>query len=209
MQVKLLRAIQERAVRPVGAHAEEPVDVRILSASHQDLGRLVAEGRFRQDLFFRIHVITLRVPPLRERREDIPDLAAHILARLAAREGGAPRRLSAAALEALQAYNFPGNVRELENLLERACALCEGEEIGAGDIGVEGDCSPLAAAGVAGSTATPGPESAEAGEGQDEVERLRIIRALEQTRWNRSAAARMLGMTLRQLRYRLQKWGME
>jgi two-component system, NtrC family, response regulator PilR len=209
MQVKLLRAIQERAVRPVGAHAEEPVDVRILSASHQDLGRLVAEGRFRQDLFFRINVITLRVPPLRERREDIPDLAAHILARLAAREGGAPRRLSAAALEALQAYDFPGNVRELENLLERACALCEGEEIGAGDIGLEGDCSPLAAAGGPGSAATPGPGSAEAGEGQDEVERLRIIRALEQTRWNRSAAARMLGMTLRQLRYRLQKWGME
>ena len=209
MQVKLLRAIQERAVRPVGAHAEEPVDVRILSASHQDLGRLVAEGRFRQDLFFRINVITLRVPPLRERREDIPDLAAHILARLAAREGGAPRRLSAAALETLQAYDFPGNVRELENLLERACALCEGEEIGADDIGLEGDCSPLAAAGGPGSAATPGPGSAEAGEGQDEVERLRIIRALEQTRWNRSAAARMLGMTLRQLRYRLQKWGME
>ena len=209
MQVKLLRAIQERAVRPVGAHAEEPVDVRILSASHQDLGRLVAEGRFRQDLFFRINVITLRVPPLRERREDIPDLAAHILARLAAREGGAPRRLSAAALETLQAYDFPGNVRELENLLERACALCEGEEIGADDIGLEGDCSPLAAAGGPGSAATPGPGSAEAGEGQDEVERLRIIRALEQTRWNRSAAARSLGMTLRQLRYRLQKWGME
>ena len=126
MQVKLLRAIQERAVRPVGAHAEEAVDVRLLSASHQDLGRLVAEGRFRQDLFFRINVITLRVPPLRERREDIADLATHILARLAAREGGAPRRLSADALQALQRYAFPGNVRELENLLERACALCEG-----------------------------------------------------------------------------------
>ena len=209
MQVKLLRAIQERAVRPVGAHAEEPADVRILSASHQDLGRLVAEGRFRQDLFFRINVITLRVPPLRERREDIPDLASHILARLAVREGGAPRRLSTAALERLQAYDFPGNVRELENLLERACALCEGEEIDVGDLGVEGDCSPLGAtAGVEGGAA-PVAEPEEGREGQDEVERLRIIRALEQTRWNRSAAARMLGMTLRQLRYRLQKWGME
>ena len=209
MQVKLLRAIQERAVRPVGAHAEEPVDVRILSASHQDLGRLVAEGRFRQDLFFRINVITLRVPPLRERREDIPDLASHILARLAVREGGAPHRLSTAALERLQAYDFPGNVRELENLLERACALCEGEEIDVGDLGVEGDCSPLGAtAGVEGGAA-PVAEPEEGREGQDEVERLRIIRALEQTRWNRSAAARMLGMTLRQLRYRLQKWGME
>ena len=209
MQVKLLRAIQERAVRPVGAHAEEPVDVRILSASHQDLGRLVAEGRFRQDLFFRINVITLRVPPLRERREDIPDLAAHILARLAVREGGAPRRLSAAALEALQAYAFPGNVRELENLLERACALCEGEEIGAGDLGVEDDCGALAAPGGGENGASPATEAEVAGEGRDEVERLRIIRALEQTRLNRSAAARNLGMTLRQLRYRLQKWGMD
>ncbi len=209
MQVKLLRAIQERAVRPVGAHAEEPVDVRILSASHRDLGRLVAEGRFRQDLFFRINVITLRVPPLRERREDIPDLVAHILARLAAREGGAPRRLSAAALEVLQTYTFPGNVRELENLLERACALCEGEEIGVGDIGVEAECSPLAMAGGEGGGELPASESAGGGEGAGGAERLRIIHALEQTRWNRSAAARMLGITLRQLRYRLQRWGID
>ena len=211
MQVKLLRAIQERAVRPVGAHAEEPVDVRILSASHQDLGRLVAEGRFRQDLFFRINVITLRVPPLRERREDIPDLAAHILARLAVREGEAPRRLSAEALELLQRYDFPGNVRELENLLERACALCEGVEIGSADLGVDADRTPLVAPAVGGAErpgAPPSDPGAPGDEGE-EVERLRIIRALEQTRWNRSAAARSLGMTLRQLRYRLQKWGME
>ncbi|MDI3513114.1 MAG: two-component system, NtrC family, response regulator PilR [Rhodocyclaceae bacterium] len=215
MQVKLLRAIQERAVRPVGAHAEEPVDVRILSASHQDLGRLVAEGRFRQDLFFRINVITLRVPPLRERREDIPELATHILARLAAREGGAPRRLSPDALQALQRYAFPGNVRELENLLERACALCEGSEIGAADIELypEHTASGWLADSLAGGYQEPAqPEpaaGAEAVEAPDEAERLRIIRALEQTRWNRSAAARNLGMTLRQLRYRLQKWGME
>ena len=117
MQVKLLRAIQERAVRPVGAHAEESVDVRILSASHRDLAQLVAEGKFRQDLYFRINVITLRVPPLRERPEDIPELAAHILARLAEREGGAPRRLSADAAAELRQHTFPGNVRELENLL--------------------------------------------------------------------------------------------
>ncbi len=211
MQVKLLRAIQERAVRPVGAHAEEPVDVRILSASHQDLGRLVAEGRFRQDLFFRINVITLRVPPLRERREDIPDLAAHILARLAVREGEAPRRLSAEALELLQRYDFPGNVRELENLLERACALCEGVEIGSGDLGVDADCTPLVVPAVGGveRPGTPPSDPGAPGDEGEEVERLRIIRALEQTRWNRSAAARSLGMTLRQLRYRLQKWGME
>ena len=211
MQVKLLRAIQERAVRPVGAHAEEPVDVRILSASHQDLGRLVAEGRFRQDLFFRINVITLRVPPLRERREDIPDLAAHILARLAVREGEAPRRLSAEALELLQRYDFPGNVRELENLLERACALCEGVEIGSGDLGVDADCTPLVVPAVGGveRPGTPPSDPGAPGDEGEAVERLRIIRALEQTRWNRSAAARSLGMTLRQLRYRLQKWGME
>ena len=212
MQVKLLRAIQERAVRPVGAHAEEAVDVRILSASHQDLGRLVAEGRFRQDLFFRINVITLRVPPLRERREDIAELATHILARLAAREGGVPRRLSAAALQALQRYAFPGNVRELENLLERACALCEGDEISAADIELQPDQSASGwladtGFGVGAQHDEPGDDVGE--DGADEAERLRIVRALEQTRWNRSAAARNLGMTLRQLRYRLQKWGME
>jgi two-component system response regulator PilR (NtrC family) len=222
MQVKLLRAIQERAVRPVGAHAEEAVDVRLLSASHQDLGRLVAEGRFRQDLFFRINVITLRVPPLRERREDIPELATHILARLAAREGGAPRTLSAEALQALQRYAFPGNVRELENLLERACALCEGSEIGAADIelypeqtasGWLVDAAPGSGGAHDDAPHAPALQSlagANVGDdASDEAERLRIIRALEQTRWNRSAAARNLGMTLRQLRYRLQKWGME
>ncbi len=218
MQVKLLRAIQERAVRPVGAHAEEPVDVRILSASHQDLGRLVADGRFRQDLFFRINVITLRVPPLRERREDIADLAAHILARLAAREGGAPRRLSPDALQALQRHAFPGNVRELENLLERACALCEGDEIGAADIELypEQTASGWFADGAPGVFGAHDEvahdsrlEPAPSGDANDDAERLRIIRALEHTRWNRSAAARNLGMTLRQLRYRLQKWGME
>jgi two-component system response regulator PilR (NtrC family) len=209
MQVKLLRAIQERAVRPVGAHAEEPVDVRILSASHQDLGRLVAEGRFRQDLFFRINVITLRVPPLRERREDIPELATHILGRLAVREGAPPRRLAPAALLALQGYGFPGNVRELENLLERACALCEGEEIDAADIEIDPD--PMHAPHALGGPACASGEALadDLPAAEDEGERLRIIRALELTRWNRSAAARNLGMTLRQLRYRLQKWGME
>ncbi len=212
MQVKLLRAIQERAVRAVGAHTEEPVDVRILSASHQDLARLVAEGRFRQDLYFRINVITLRVPPLRERREDIPALATHILARLAEREGGAPRRLSAEALRALKEYAFPGNVRELENLLERACALCEGEEIGADDIDIHpvehlGGVSSGAPVEAVAEQSPALAESAETDGGEDE--RLQVLKALEETRWNRSAAARKLGMTLRQLRYRLQKWGME
>jgi len=203
MQVKLLRAIQERAVRPVGAHAEESVDVRILSASHRDLAQLVAEGRFRQDLYFRINVITLRVPPLRERPEDIPELAAHILARLAERDGMPARRLSAGAATALQQHGFPGNVRELENLLERACALCDGDEIGVDDVNLhptEGMVQPLR---YDDGEHTDDP----IGDGDDE--RLRVLRMLDDTRWNRSEAARRLGMTLRQLRYRLEKWGME
>lgn len=218
MQVKLLRAIQERAVRPVGAHAEEPVDVRILSASHQDLARLVAEGRFRQDLFFRINVITLRVPPLRERRDDIPALATHILARLAEREGGAPKQLAAEALQALQGYHFPGNVRELENMLERACALSDGSAITAADIELHPDQTasswrnslPPWSDPMGYQPDEPGPGVAwGAANGAGDEERARVLRALEQTRWNRSAAARSLGLTLRQLRYRLQKWGLE
>ena len=205
MQVKLLRAIQERAVRPVGAHAEEAVDVRILSASHRDLTQLVAEGKFRQDLFFRINVITLRVPPLRERSEDVPELAAHILARLAERDGVRPHRLTPQALAALRQHAFPGNVRELENLLERACALCEGSDIDAGDLDMhptEGLFQPLPR-----HDAGEHPEADEDDASDDE--RIRVLRMLDETRWNRSEAARRLGMTLRQLRYRLQKWGME
>jgi two-component system response regulator PilR (NtrC family) len=201
MQVKLLRAIQERAVRPVGAHAEEAVDVRILSASHRDLTALVAEGRFRQDLFYRIDVIALHVPPLRERPEDIAELAAHILARLAARDGGPVRSMSAGALAALRAPSFPGNVRELENLLERACALCEGDEIDAAD--VSADPAPAVLMAVLPRSL---PEAASADSAEEQA---CILRMLDETRWNRSEAARRLGMTLRQLRYRLQKWGME
>jgi len=208
MQVKLLRAIQERAVRPVGARTEEPVDVRILSASHRDLGKLVAEGRFRQDLYFRINVITLQVPPLRDRAEDIPDLARHILARLADRDGMPMREISPEAIQTLCRQLFPGNVRELENLLERACALCEGSVIGPGDVSVY----PSAEAGAhppgAGGVDPSGIDDDLDGE-DSESERVRILRTLDETRWNRSEAARRHGLTLRQLRYRLQKWGME
>jgi two-component system response regulator PilR (NtrC family) len=209
MQVKLLRAIQERAVRPVGAHGEEPVDVRILSASHRDLAKLVADNRFRQDLYFRINVITLRVPALRERPEDIPDLAAHVLARLAERDGTAPRRLSMDALSALQRHPFPGNVRELENLLERACALCEGEQIGLQDIDLHPTEGLLRAMPRLDTGEFDNPDEADAQGDDSDDERIRVLRMLDETRWNRSAAARRLGMTLRQLRYRLQKWGME
>src|SRR3982751_1046499 len=134
MQVKLLRAIQEKAVRPIGGRDEIPVDVRILSATHKNLAALVEEGLFRQDLFYRINVIELRVPPLRERRGDVPALAEFILRQLATESGGAPGRLRADALAALEAYQFPGNVRELENILERAMAMCEGETIEAEDL---------------------------------------------------------------------------
>ena len=196
MQVKLLRAIQERAVRPVGGTNEQAVDVRILSASHHDLAALVAEDRFRQDLFYRINVITLVVPPLRERPQDIPELAEHILARLAARDGGPVRSLAPAALEMLRAHAFPGNVRELENLLERACALCEGKDIQPGDIFINDVPAKM-------STAPASPCA------DGEGEQSRILNMLEETRWNRTEAARRLGLTLRQLRYRLQKWGLE
>lgn len=205
MQVKLLRAIQEKAVRPVGAAGEEVVDVRILSASHRDLAQWVAEGRFRQDLFFRINVIALEVPPLRERREDIPVLAAHILRRLAEREVSAPRVLAAEALAFLCRQPLPGNVRELENLLERACALCDSDEIQLTDLA---SSDPETARPNGGEEPAP-PVGADLEDTPGDPERAAVLAALEGTRWNRSEAARRLGMTLRQLRYRLEKWGME
>ena len=208
MQVKLLRAIQERAVRPVGAHAEEPVDVRILSASHRDLAALVEEGGFRQDLFYRINVITLRSTPLRERPADIPAMASHILQRLAEREGGACRSLAADALAALVAHPLPGNVRELENLLERACALADGDQVELDDLDLQ--TSWAGASGAAGvQSRAPEARSQPAAAASGDDERDQVVRMLEETHWNRSEAARRLGMTLRQLRYRLQKWGIE
>ncbi|MCB1906983.1 MAG: sigma-54-dependent Fis family transcriptional regulator [Rhodocyclaceae bacterium] len=213
MQVKLLRAIQERAVRAVGAYAEEPVDVRILSASHRDLAALVEEGRFRQDLFYRINVITLRSTPLRERPEDIPPLVEHILRKLSLREGGPPRELAHDALEALCRQPLAGNVRELENLLERACAMADGREIQIRDLDLRAASSSAPKVTSVFPSAPPSPSAmvapAETAEGSEEDEQGQIMRMLEETHWNRSEAARRLGMTLRQLRYRLQKWGVE
>jgi two-component system response regulator PilR (NtrC family) len=212
MQVKLLRAIQEKAVRPVGAQAEVPVDARILSATHKDLAALVRDGRFRQDLFYRINVIELRVPPLRERPEDIPALAAHVLANLAARLGEPAPALSGAALAALRAYPFPGNVRELENLLERALALCDGALVGPADLGI-GPLTPGGPAAEVGAGPAPAPVAAGAQAGLDplldQVERATILRALDQTGGNKTAAARLLGITFRALRYRLDKLGLD
>jgi len=205
MQVKLLRAIQEKAIRPVGEHQEQPVDVRILSASHKNLGDLVAQGKFRQDLFYRINVIELEAPPLRQHREDIPHLARHLLQRLAEKSGQALPRLSSQALSLLTAYDFPGNVRELENILERALALAESNVIEADDIQLPKTASSA-------TIAPPAPASASAPRVSDlnllDQEKSTITEALEQTRWNKTAAARRLGLSLRQLRYRMDKLGL-
>ncbi|HLA75385.1 MAG TPA: sigma-54 dependent transcriptional regulator [Gammaproteobacteria bacterium] len=199
MQVKLLRAIQEKAVRPIGTQKEIPIDVRILSATHKDLAALVKQGGFRQDLFYRINVIELHVPSLRERPQDIPPLAEHILARLAQQNGVPKPTLTPDALETLSKHPFPGNVRELENILERAMTLCEGDIIDAEDLRL-----PLHHV---------EPPS---GDGKlplepylDNIEKEAIVKALEQTRYNKTAAAKLLGITFRALRYRLKKLGLE
>ncbi len=204
MQVKLLRAIQEKRVRKVGATQEEPVDVRLISATHQNLARLVEESRFRQDLFYRLNVIELKMPPLRDCREDVPRIAASILARIAQAAGGLPARLSPAALEELSRYDFPGNIRELENVLERATALSGDAEIGPDDLmlrpaGVEAG----EARGGEGALDVPLPEYL------DRVERDAIQEALARTNFNRTAAAKLLGVTFRTLRYRMQRLGIK
>jgi two-component system response regulator PilR (NtrC family) len=212
MQVKLLRAVQEKAVRPVGSEKEVAVDVRILSASHRNLGELVKAERFRQDLYFRLNVIELVVPPLRERAEDLPELCAHILDRLAVQSGATAPALAPDAIRALAAYPFPGNVRELENILERAMTLCEGDEIHDRDLG-------LTSSDDAGEAARAGEDR---GDGRrapavtddldsvlEDVERQTILDALERTRWNKTAAARTLGISFGALRYRMQKFGLD
>ena len=222
MQVKLLRAIQERRVRKIGSPTEEPVDVRIVSATHQDLGMLVASGRFRQDLFYRLNVIELKVPPLRDRIDDIELLASTVLARIAERTGGPVTRLSPAALAALRRHRFPGNVRELENMLERAVALAGDDVLMADDLMLPGPDVDLALEAeplpedLAG--ANPAADGADAVvydvvDGVpsslpaflDEQERNAIRAALSKTRYNRTAAAQLLGITFRQLRYRMQR----
>jgi len=202
MQVKLLRVIQEKAIRAVGAQRETPVDVRILSATHRNLGEMVRAGRFREDLYYRINVIELRVPPLRDRPEDLTLLAEHILARLAP-AGKAPARLAPEAATLLQAYGFPGNVRELENILERATTLAEGELVRAGDIQLQ------STADADESEPMTGPGAQPLGKQLGEVEKEAIRKALEQARYNKTAAAKLLGMSFRQLRYRIKKLGLE
>jgi two-component system response regulator PilR (NtrC family) len=198
MQVKLLRAIQEKRVRKVGSTGEEPVDVRIISATHRHLAEEVKSGAFRQDLYYRLNVIELRMPALRELREDIPQLAAAILARHAV--DGRTLRLSAQAEAALQAYHFPGNVRELENILERAVALVSGEEIAVDDLQLSDERATEQEVDVEG---LPLPERLEA------IERKAILDALERARYNQTAAAKLLGISFRALRYRIQRLGIK
>ena len=206
MQVKLLRVVQEKTVRPVGESREETVDVRILSATHKNLAELVAQGLFREDLFYRINVIELRVPGLRERPEDIPEIARGILERLGRRSGLQPPQLAEDALELLKSYPFPGNVRELENVLERALTLCVSGVITADHIKLRSTPRPAAPLPLATATAA---SNAALGEHLEEIERDAIIKALEKTRYNKTAAAKLLGMSFRALRYRIKKLGIE
>jgi len=251
MQVKLLRAIQEKAVRPVGGAGELPTDVRILSATHKNLAREVAEGRFRQDLYYRLNVIELPMPSLRQRRGDIAALAAHILQRLAASYGIPVPAIATPAMEMLERYDFPGNVRELENVLERAVTLCDQGRIHLDDLRLEGAApahgsnavtahapaksAPAGSSGVRttddqgsgdrAETAAPQPGAATQAGGVlglqdlppgsslehflDGIERRLITEALEASRWNKTAAAKRLGITFRALRYRLKKLDLE
>jgi two-component system response regulator PilR (NtrC family) len=231
MQVKLLRAIQEKAIRPVGAAQERPIDVRILSATHKDLSLEVQEGRFRQDLYYRLNVIELPMPSLRERPEDIPELTDQILERLAGAYGGEKPEVSTAAMDELAEYPFPGNVRELENVLERAYTLCEGNRIESGDLQLgsaqltndrldsdDDDAQDSAGPARARTVPTDGSASFEGltlAPGQsledllEQIERQLINDALEANRWNKTAAAKDLGITFRALRYRLKKLDLE
>jgi two-component system response regulator PilR (NtrC family) len=208
MQVKLLRVIQEKAVRAVGASQENPVDVRILSASHKNLVNLVADGAFREDLYYRINVIELTIPSLRERKEDIPLFVEQLLATLAEKMGidmeTEKLSLDDEAMTALQDYHFPGNVRELENILERAIALSDDNIITKNDLHLK----PAATDRAATQEKTP-IEAVDLPMNLAGQERQSIMQALEQTRWNKTAAAKLLGLSLRQLRYRLQKLDIE
>lgn len=209
MQVKLLRAIQEKRVRPVGGNEELPTDVRLLSATHKNLSREVEAGRFREDLFFRINVIELEVPSLRERKGDIPILAAAILQRIAESHQVEPPTLSSEAVALMARHHFPGNVRELENMLERALALCDGDTITGEDLQVGSVEKPNTE-----SSASAKPDLLREVAGDldsylEDIERRVLSEALEANRWNRTESAESLGISFRSLRYRMKKLGLD
>jgi len=213
MQVKLLRAIQERAIRPVGSQEEIPLDVRVLSATHKNLEEEVKQGRFRQDLFYRINVIQLNVPPLRERKEDIPLLVENILEKLSTQWQVDVPHLDKEAEKLILDYSFPGNVRELENILERALTLCDDNVIYAEHLQLPDQISS--------NTSTENNKTTNSFDEPEfnnensleehlvEIEKKEILKALEATHWNRTAAAKKLGMSFRALRYRLKKLGLD
>ncbi|MCL5974434.1 MAG: sigma-54 dependent transcriptional regulator [Gammaproteobacteria bacterium] len=208
MQVKLLRAIQEKAIRPVGGHEEINVDVRILSATHKNLAECVDKGTFRQDLFYRLNVIELQVPPLRERKADIQLLAEHILQNLAGKTHSVVTKLTPEAITALQQYPFPGNVRELENTLERALTWAEGTRITSADLMLPVATQPTK--NIMSISALVEPEINQDLESHlEDQERAIIEKALNETRWNKTAAAKRLGITFRALRYKLKKLDLE
>jgi two-component system response regulator PilR (NtrC family) len=206
-QVLLLRAIQERRVRKVGSTQEEPADARIICATNQSLAGMVEAGRFRRDLYYRLNVVDLTMPPLRECREDIPLIAGHILQRLAAQNGVPAPRLSEAALAQLMAYDFPGNVRELENIMERALALSsQAPELGPEELALHRIAPDDEAGEEEPESQAPAQATGEALPTYlDRLEREAILQALGKTGFNRTAAARLLGITFRQLRYRMQR----
>jgi len=202
MQVKLLRAIQEKKVRKVGSTQEEPVDARIISATHQKLGECVEAGKFRHDLYYRLNVIELRMPALREMREDIPQFVSALLDKLARNAGTKKPDVNGEALEELKRYDFPGNVRELENVLERAMALCSETRITIDDLQLTPRDLPELA------VATGADSKAPLQDYLDRVEKEAILEALEKTRFNRTAAAKLLGITFRSMRYRMERLGL-
>jgi two-component system response regulator PilR (NtrC family) len=209
MQVKLLRVVQEKTVRPVGEAREETVDVRILSATHKNLADLIAQGLFREDLFYRINVIELRVPALRERSSDIREIAAAILERLARRANGPATQISDAAVKVLEAYPFPGNVRELENVLERALTLSTNGIITPEHIRLRVATRPTGTEAPTPAVAAVIAVDGALGSQLEGIEREAILKALEKTRYNKTAAAKLLGMSFRALRYRIKKLGIE
>jgi two-component system response regulator PilR (NtrC family) len=225
MQVKLLRGIQEKAIRPIGGQTEIPVDVRILSATHKDLAVEVDEGNFRQDLFYRINVIELKVPSLRDRSEDVPILAVDLLTKIANEYQIPEPEISAEAMSALKTYQYPGNVRELQNILERAITLCDNNVIGVADLALSASGAPAVTPQprpqddlqpvvepepLENESESSMPEDAESLESYlEDIEKSVIVEALEATRWNKTAAAKKLGITFRALRYKLKKLELE
>jgi two-component system, NtrC family, response regulator PilR len=201
LQVKLLRAIQEKTIRPVGSTQELAVDARVISATHRDLRTMVERGSFREDLYYRVNVIELNMPPLRERCEDVALIAENLLERIGRTQGEERLGLDPSALSALMSYPFPGNVRELENILQRAATLCEGRLVRADHL--------LLPQFATGSPAQPSTPEGPLGSLLDQIEQQRIQQALAETRWNRTEAAKRLGMTPRALRYRLKKFGLD